>query len=246
MFKEVADIQTADMLHLPVPEAEFRVIKTEPTAEQREILKSLSERADDVRDRKVEPEQDNMLTITNDGKKLALDQRLINPLLPDDPNSKVNSCVDNVFAIWQETSRNRSAQLLFSDMSTPKGDGTFNIYDDIREKLVARGVPREEIAFIHEADTDKKKEELFARVRKGEVRILMGSTPVPMYRISSLPCTIWTCHGVLLTLNSEPDALSVREMKIQRCRSFATLRRTLSTPISGRRLKTSRSSSRRS
>ncbi|HGC8449435.1 TPA: helicase-related protein [Streptococcus agalactiae] len=176
MFKEVADIQTADMLNLPTPEANYEVIKTEPSEEQKEILKSLSERADDVRNRVVEPDVDNMLKITNDGKKLALDQRLINPLLPDNPDSKVNVCVKNVFAIWDKTKENKSTQLLFSDMSTPKGDGEFNIYDDIREKLVAMGIPKEEIAFIHEANSDKQKDELFAKVRKGEVRILMGST----------------------------------------------------------------------
>ena len=176
MFKEVADIQTADMLNLPTPEANYEVIKTEPSEEQKEILKSLSERADDVRNRVVEPDVDNMLKITNDGKKLALDQRLINPLLPDNPDSKVNVCVKNVFSIWDKTKENKSTQLLFSDMSTPKGDGEFNIYDDIREKLVAMGIPKEEIAFIHEANSDKQKDELFAKVRKGEVRILMGST----------------------------------------------------------------------
>lgn len=176
MFKEVADIQTADMLNLPTPEAHYEVIKTLPSEEQKEILKSLSERADDVRNRVVEPDEDNMLKITNDGKKLALDQRLINPLLPDNPDSKVNVCVKNVFAIWDKTKENKSTQLLFSDMSTPKGNGEFNIYDDIREKLVAMGIPKEEIAFIHEANSDKQKDELFAKVRKGEIRILMGST----------------------------------------------------------------------
>lgn len=176
MFKEVADIQTADMLNLPTPEAHYEVIKTLPSEEQKEILKSLSERADDVRNRVVEPDEDNMLKITNDGKKLALDQRLINPLLPDDENSKVNVCVKNVFSIWDKTKEDRSTQLLFSDMSTPKGDGEFNIYDDIREKLVAMGISKEEIAFIHEANSDKQKDELFAKVRKGDVRILLGST----------------------------------------------------------------------
>ena len=176
MFKEVADIQTADMLNLPTPEAHYEVIKTLPSEEQKEILKSLSERADDVRNRVVEPDEDNMLKITNDGKKLALDQRLINPLLPDNPESKVNVCVKNVFSIWDKTKENKSTQLLFSDMSTPKGDGEFNIYDDIRDKLVAMGIPKEEIAFIHEANSDKQKDELFAKVRKGDVRILLGST----------------------------------------------------------------------
>lgn len=176
MFKEVADIQTADMLNLPTPEAHYEVIKTLPSEEQKEILKSLSERADDVRNRVVEPDEDNMLKITNDGKKLALDQRLINPLLPDNPDSKVNVCVKNVFSIWDKTKESKSTQLLFSDMSTPKGDGEFNIYDDIRGKLMAMGIPKEEIAFIHEANSDKQKDELFAKVRKGEIRILMGST----------------------------------------------------------------------
>lgn len=176
MFKEVADIQTADMLNLPTPEAHYEVIKTLPSEEQKEILKSLSERADDVRNRVVEPDEDNMLKITNDGKKLALDQRLINPLLPDNPDSKVNVCVKNVFSIWDKTRENKSTQLLFSDMSTPKGDDSFNIYDDIRDKLVDLGIPKEEIAFIHEANSDKQKDELFAKVRKGDVRILLGST----------------------------------------------------------------------
>ncbi len=176
MFKEVADIQTADMLKLPVPEANFEVVKTEPTAEQKEILKSISERADKVRDGNVDPSVDNMLKITNDGKKLALDQRLINPLLPDNPNSKVNVCAKNIFSIWDKTREMSSTQLVFSDLSTPKGDGSFNIYDDIKDKLVAMGIPKEEIAFIHEANTDKQKDELFGKVRRGEVRVLMGST----------------------------------------------------------------------
>ena len=176
MFKEVADIKTSDMLNLPVPEANFEVIKTKPTEEQKEILEAISERADAVRNNQVDPTEDNMLKITNDGKKLALDQRLINPLLPDDPNSKVNVCVKNIFSIWDKTKENSSTQLVFSDMSTPKGDGEFNIYDDIRNKLVNMGIPKEEIAFIHEADTDKQKDELFSKVRRGEVRVLLGST----------------------------------------------------------------------
>ena len=176
MFKEVADIKTSDMLNLPVPEANFEVIKTKPTEEQKEILEAISERADAVRNNQVEPTEDNMLKITNDGKKLALDQRLINPLLPDDPNSKVNVCVKNIFSIWDKTKENSSTQLVFSDMSTPKGDGEFNIYNDIRNKLVNMGIPKEEIAFIHEADTDKQKDELFSKVRRGEVRVLLGST----------------------------------------------------------------------
>jgi len=176
MFKEVADIQTAEMLNLPTPKAHYEVVKTMPSDEQKDILKGLSERADRVRQRAVEPDEDNMLKITNDGKKLALDQRLINPLLPDNPDSKVNVCVKNVYSIWDKTKADKSTQLLFSDMSTPKGDGEFNIYDDIRNKLVAMGVPKEEIAFIHEAGSDTQKDELFAKVRKGDVRILLGST----------------------------------------------------------------------
>ena len=176
MFKEVADIQTAEMLNLPTPKAHYEVVKTMPSDEQKDILKGLSERADRVRQRAVEPDEDNMLKITNDGKKLALDQRLINPLLPDNPDSKVNVCVKNIYSIWDKTKADKSTQLLFSDMSTPKGDGEFNIYDDIRNKLVALGVPKEEIAFIHEAGSDKQKEELFAKVRKGDIRILIGST----------------------------------------------------------------------
>lgn len=176
MFKEVADIKTADMLDLKVPEAEYETIVTKPTDEQKEVLKGISERADRVRDRRVEPEEDNMLKITNDGKKLALDQRLINPLLPDDPDSKVNVCVKNIFSIWDKTKDNRSTQLVFSDMSTPKNDGSFNVYDDIRDKLLNMGIPEKEIAFIHNANTEKQKDELFSKVRKGHVRILLGST----------------------------------------------------------------------
>ena len=176
MFKEVADIKTADMLDLKVPEAEYETIVTMPTQEQKEVLKGISECADRVRDRRVEPEEDNMLKITNDGKKLALDQRLINPLLPDDPDSKVNVCVKNIYSIWDKTKGERSAQLIFSDMSTPKNDGTFNVYDDIKEKLLDMGVPEKEIAFIHDANTEKQKDELFSKVRKGNVRILLGST----------------------------------------------------------------------
>lgn len=176
MFKEVADIKTADMLDLKVPEAEYETIVTKPTDEQKEVLKGISERADRVRDRRVEPEEDNMLKITNDGKKLALDQRLINPLLPDDPDSKVNVCVKNIFSIWDKTRDNRSTQLVFSDMSTPKNDGSFNVYDDIRDKLLNMGIPEKEIAFIHDANTEKQKDELFSKLRKGHVRILLGST----------------------------------------------------------------------
>lgn len=177
LFKECADIQTADMLHLPVPEAEYVNEVLKPSEEQEDLVESFAERAEEVRKGMVEPYQDNMLKITNDGRKCALDQRLINDMLPDFPESKVNCCVENAFTIWQETEEKRSAQLIFCDLSTPKSDGSFNVYDDVREKLVAKGIPREEIAFIHEAGTEIKKAELFAKVRSGNVRILLGSTP---------------------------------------------------------------------
>ena len=177
LFKESADIQTADMLHLPVPEAEYINGVLKPSPEQEELVSTFADRAEMVRSGGVEPHEDNMLKITNDGRKCALDQRLINDMLPDFPDSKVNRCVKNAFDIWQETAQNRSAQLIFCDLSTPKNDGTFNVYDDVREKLVEKGIPREEIAFIHEAGTELKKAELFAKVRSGKVRILLGSTP---------------------------------------------------------------------
>ena len=176
MFREIADIQTADMLKLPVPKVNYHNIKVAPSEIQKEMVASLAKRAEKVRARAVEPQVDNMLKITNDGRKLALDQRLIDPMLPDDTGSKVNACVDNVYRIWEEHADTRAAQLLFCDLSTPKGDGTFNVYDDIREKLIQRGIPAEQIRFIHEAATDAKKKELFAKVRSGEVRILLGST----------------------------------------------------------------------
>ena len=177
LFKESADIQTADMLHLPVPEAEYINEVLKPSPEQEDLVSTFADRAEMVRAGAVEPREDNMLKITNDGRKCALDQRLINDMLPDYPDSKVNRCVKNAFDIWQETAQNRSTQLIFCDLSTPKNDGSFNVYDDVREKLVAKGIPREEIAFIHEAGTETKKAELFAKVRSGKVRILLGSTP---------------------------------------------------------------------
>ncbi len=177
MFKEVADIQTADMLHLPVPEAEYINEVLKPSEIQQEMVSSFAERAEAVRGGAVDPRTDNMLKITNDGRKCALDQRLINYMLPDEPDSKVNRCVENTFSVWQETMENRSAQLIFCDLSTPKNDGTFNVYDDIRNKLVEKGIPLEEVAFIHEATTEAKKAELFAKVRSGQVRVLLGSTP---------------------------------------------------------------------
>lgn len=176
MFKEVADIQTADMLNLPVPEAEYHNIAVEPTDIQREMVESLAERAEHIRGGAVDPKVDNMLKITNDGRKLALDQRLMNELFPDAEGTKVATCADKVFEIWRNTSDFKGTQLVFCDNSTPKKDGTFNVYDDIRNKLIAKGVPESDIAFIHDADTDVKKKELFSKVRSGEVRILLGST----------------------------------------------------------------------
>ena len=176
LFKESADIQTPDMLKLPVPEAEYENVVLKPSEYQKEMVQSLADRAEAVRDRKVEPHVDNMLKITNDGRKLALDQRLINDMLPDEDNSKATTCVDKACEIWEETKEQKSAQLIFCDLSTPKGDGTFNVYEDIRGKLIEKGVPPEEIAFIHDANTEKRKEELFAKVRSGQVRFLLGST----------------------------------------------------------------------
>lgn len=177
IFKEAADIQTSDMLNLPVPEAEFINEVLKPSEEQQEMVSAFSERAEEVRAGLVNPTVDNMLKITNDGRKCALDQRLLNEILPDAEKSKVNTCVENAFQVWDEGKTDRTTQLIFCDLSTPKGDETFNVYDDVRNKLVARGIPKEEIAFIHEYNTEAKKAELFAKVRAGQVRILMGSTP---------------------------------------------------------------------
>lgn len=176
VFQEVADIQTADMLRLPVPEAEYENIVLPASEEQKEILESLSERADRVRNREVDPSEDNMLKITTDGRKLALDQRLINDMLPDTENNKVSACAEKCFEIWKETKEQRSAQLIFCDSSTPKKDGTFNVYDALKEKLMQKGVPEQEIAFIHDANTDVQKAKLFTKVRSGQVRFLLGST----------------------------------------------------------------------
>ena len=198
MWKEAADIQTADMLKLPVPEAEYITIQTDPSQAQKQMVQALAERADQVRRGGVDPHQDNMLKITSDGRKLALDQRIMNPLLPDDPNSKVNACVENVFKVWEESAGIRGAQLIFSDLSTPKGKSDkeaengdageepaedaqavrleASVYEDIRKKLIAKGIPAHEIAFIHDAKTEKQKDELFAKVRRGQVRVLLGST----------------------------------------------------------------------
>ena len=176
MFKEVADIKTSDQLHLPVPEAKFETVLVKPSEIQKEMVQSLSERAGKINAGMVDASEDNMLCVTNDGRKIGLDQRLMNPLLPDDPNSKLNACVRNVLRIWEEGKEDRLTQLLFCDLSTPKGDGQFNVYDDVKKKLLAAGVPESEVAFIHTADTEAKKKELFSKVRTGQVRILLGST----------------------------------------------------------------------
>ena len=176
MFKEVADIKTSDQLHLPVPEAKFETVVVQPSEHQQAMVAELSERAAAVHSGVVDPSVDNMLKITSDGRKLGLDQRLMNPLLPDDPNSKLNACVRNVLRIYEEGQSDKLTQLLFCDLSTPKNDGTFNVYEDIRAKLIQSGVPEEEIAFIHDADTEAKKKDLFAKVRTGQVRVLLGST----------------------------------------------------------------------
>ena len=176
IFKECADIKTADDIELNVPEAVFENIAAEPSNTQKELMKGLSERATKIHDKLVDPTVDNMLKVTSDGRKIGLDQRLMNPLLPDEDNSKVNLCVDKVYDIWQNTAKDRLTQLIFCDFSTPKNDGSFNLYDDVRDKLIAKGVPENEIAYIHDYNTDVKKQTLFAKVRKGDVRVLLGST----------------------------------------------------------------------
>ena len=176
MFKEIADIKTADMLNLPVPEAKYHNIAVKPSEMQKEMVASLAERAEQVRGGGVDSSVDNMLKITNDGRKLALDQRMLNDMLPDFEGSKINACVDNIYRIWKENADKKSAQLVFCDLSTPKNDGTFSVYNDIRKKLIERGIPESEVKFIHEADTDMKKKELFQNTRKVEVRVLLGST----------------------------------------------------------------------
>ena len=176
VFKQVADIQTADMLHLPVPKANFHTEVIKPSEIQQEMIKGLAERAEKIRGGGVDPHVDNMLRITNDGRKLALDMRLIQPLAPDDPDGKVAVCARNVYRIWEQTKEKRSTQLVFCDLSTPTTDGSFSVYDDLKKKLLDAGIPEDEIAFIHTADSEAKKKELFAKVRAGQVRILMGST----------------------------------------------------------------------
>lgn len=176
MFKEAADIKTSDQLHLPVPNAKFETVVVKPSEIQQDMVQALSERAAEVHSGSVDPSVDNMLKITSDGRKIGLDQRLMNSALPDDPNSKLNACVNNVLRIWNDTKEQKLTQLIFCDMSTPKGDGSFNVYDDIRTKLLNAGVPEQEIEFIHNADTENKKAELFSKVRSGQVRVLLGST----------------------------------------------------------------------
>ena len=176
MFKEAADIKTSDQLHLPVPDAKFETVVVKPSEIQQDMVQALSERAAEVHSGSIDPSVDNMLKITSDGRKIGLDQRLMNSALPDDPNSKLNACVNNVLRIWNDTKEQKLTQLIFCDMSTPKGDGSFNVYDDIRTKLLNAGVPEQEIEFIHNADTENKKAELFSKVRSGQVRVLLGST----------------------------------------------------------------------
>lgn len=176
MFKETADIQTADMLKLPVPEAHYHSVVLKPSDTQKKMVQALSERAERVRNKMVDSTVDNMLLITNDGRKLALDQRLMNDILPDSETSKVGACADNVFSIWEKTAAQHSTQMVFCDLSTPHNDGQFNVYDDLRNKLIAKGIPKEEIAYIHTANTETAKKELFGKVRSGQVRVLIGST----------------------------------------------------------------------
>ena len=213
MFREVADIQTADMLKLPVPKVNYHNIKTKPSEIQTEMVASLAKRAEKVRARLVEPNIDNMLKITNDGRKLALDQRMIDPMLPDDPDSKVNACVDNVYRIWEEYADTKATQLVFCDLSTPKNDGTFNVYDDMREKLIARGILAGQIRFIHEATTDAQKKELFGKVRSGEVRVLLGSTP-KMGAGTNVQDRLIAIHN--LDCPWRPSALEQRQGRIER------------------------------
>ena len=213
MFREIADIQTADMLKLPVPEVIYHNVKTKPSQIQKEMVAGLAKRAEKVRARLVKPNIDNMLKITNDGRKLALDQRMIDPMLPDAPDSKVSACVENVCRIWEEYADTKAAQLVFCDLSTPKNDGTFNVYDDMREKLIQRGIPAEQVRFIHEATTDAQKKELFAKVRSGEVRILFGSTP-KMGAGTNVQDRLVTIHN--LDCPWRPSDLEQRQGRIER------------------------------
>lgn len=176
MFKEIADIQTADMLKLPVPKANYHNVVIKPSDIQKDLVKELSDRAEKVRNKMVEPQVDNMLKITNDGRKLALDQRLMNDMLPDYEESKIVTCANNIYNIYNKTLEQKSTQIVFCDLSTPHNDGKFNSYDELRNKLTEKGIPKEEIEFIHDADSEAKKKALFTKVRNGDVRILMGST----------------------------------------------------------------------
>ena len=250
MFKEAADIKTSDQLHLPVPEAKFETVVVKPSEIQQDMVKSLSERAAEVHSGAVDPSVDNMLKITSDGRKIGLDQRLMNPLTPDDPDSKLNACVDNVLRIWNETKEDNLTQLIFCDMSTPKGDGSFNVYDDIRTKLLAAGVPESEVEFIHNADTEGKKADLFSKVRSGKVRVLLGST-AKMGAGTNVQTLLVAVHH--LDVGWRPSDMTQRNGRIIRqgnktnkFTSIITSRRGHSTPTSGKRWKTSRSLFRRS
>ncbi len=278
LFREVADIKTADQLHLPTPEVEYHNIVAQPTEHQQEMVKTLSERASQVHSGTVDPSEDNMLKITSDGRKLGLDQRIVNQMLPDEPGTKVNQCVDNIMQIWRDGKADKLTQLVFCDISTPQAkspfkrqprrwttpllhalegavpplpepEPAFTIYEDIRQKLIAQGMPAEQIAFIHEANTEVRKKELFSKVRTGQVRVLLGSTPrwvqAPMCRIGLWPCMTWTVPGVPETWPSERAASSVRATRILLSMCTAMSRRGRSMPTSGRRLRISNDSSRR-
>ena len=216
MFKEVADIKTADMLELPVPDAHFHNVAVKPSEMQKEMVASLAERAEKVRGGGVDSSVDNMLKITNDGRKLALDQRMLNDMLPDFEGSKINACVDNIYRIWEETADKKSAQLVFCDLSTPKNDGTFSVYNDIRKKLIERGVPESEVRFIHEADTDVKKKELFQKTRRSECFSVLRRRwePARMFRTDSSHFTMWIARGDRQTWSNVPVESFVRETQI--------------------------------
>ena len=239
MWREAADIQTAEMLKLPVPEADKITVVTKPSDFQRAMVEDLGERADLVRTRQVEPRQDNMLKITSDGRKLALDQRLADPSLPDDPESKINSCVKNVLQVWRDTAEIKGTQLVFCDLSTPKNDGSFNAYDDIKQKLMAQGVPPEEIAYIHDAKTETQKAELFAKVRKGQVRVLLGST-AKMGAGTNVQTRLAALHHLPILSNAKAVSCG-KGISIKRSRSISTLRKTLLTLITGAFWRTSKS-----
>lgn len=233
MFKETADIQTADMLKLPVPEAHYHSVVLKPSETQKEMVASLSERAERVRNKMVDSSVDNMLLITNDGRKLALDQRLMNDMLPDSETSKVGACAENVFDIWQRTADRKSTQMVFCDLSTPHGDGKFNVYDDLRNKLIAKGIPEEEIAYIHTANSEAQKKELFGKVRSGQVRVLIGSTQKmgagTNVQTKLVALHHWIVRGDRQTCSSGKDESSARATKTRRSIFTPMLRRTPST-----------------